>query len=262
MMVTTLKKMVLNRAVFSKRPFDSGALTVLATLFHRFSEAGDYEVFVSRDGQTVHRTRIQVVGENAPTQLNLEMSSLGNLVEGCNCEADKDLVLKTGGVVSFYASQGVSAYSVSVEKSDDKNKRKVTLLDSSSLIPEGDLYAVTLVHAGVYRVTATAGKARAEGEVRVAAPKGEKYRPDQPVLVAFGKEGFSPKSAQIMAGQTVVFHLTQAARIQVEMAKPEQPTVKDKVRPTYTINKYQPKADKPTGTTKERDKGKGKRSAK
>ncbi|MEZ4668671.1 MAG: hypothetical protein R3E39_12235 [Anaerolineae bacterium] len=261
-MEKTLKKMVLNRAVFSKRPFDSGALTVLGTLFHRFPEVGDYEVFVSRDGQNVHRTRVQVVSDNAPSQLNFEMSSASNLAEGCGCGSDNTLTLKAGGVVSFYASQGVGAYSVSVSQSDDRNKRKVTHLDSTGYLPAGDLFAVTLVHAGTYSVTATAGKARFVGEIRVGAPGGEKYRPDRPTVVELGKDGFTPKSAQIMAGQSVVFNLTQAARIQVELAKPERPGGSDKVRQTYTINRRRPVVEKPASPTKERDdsgdKGRGK----
>lgn len=265
-MINTVKKMVLNRAVFSKRPYDSGALTVLGTLFHRFPEAGDYELFVSRDGETVHRTQVQVVAGNAPAQANLDLASLGSLAEGCHCEADKPLVLLAGGVVSFYASQGVSAYSVEVSKSDDKNKRKVTLLDSSGFLPEGDLYAVTLVHAGVYRVTATAGKTKVEGEIRVGAPGGEKYRTERPALVQLGKEGFNSKSVQIQAGQTVVFQLNQPARIVVQLVKPEGPPIKDKVRQKHTINRARPTADKPAAPGKERDKssdkGKGKRSSK
>ena len=54
------KSVVLNRAIFSQRSFDSAALTVLTSLFHRFPEAGDYDLFVRRGEQVVHLSLIHI----------------------------------------------------------------------------------------------------------------------------------------------------------------------------------------------------------
>jgi hypothetical protein len=54
------KNVVLNRPVFAQQVFDSRSLTVLTTLFHRFPEAGDYDLTIWRDERMVHRAHVRV----------------------------------------------------------------------------------------------------------------------------------------------------------------------------------------------------------
>lgn len=60
------KNVVLNRPVFTQQAFDSRALTVLTTLFHRFPEAGDYNLTIWRDERMIHRAHVRGGVEGAP----------------------------------------------------------------------------------------------------------------------------------------------------------------------------------------------------
>jgi hypothetical protein len=239
------KRVLLNRAVFAQRPYDSGALTVLTTLLHRFTEPGDYDVAVRSPGQRDRRLRLRVVTDSAPAQINIDLAALGQSAgePGC-CPGEADYKLQTNGVVGFYASQGVAAYSVQVKRSDMREKKLI--LDSASQIPAGDLFAVTLVRPGAYKVADTLG-GKHEAVIQVVAPPVPKpesgprppelssrarlrYRPDQPTTVTFDKNGFSSKEVKIYSGQTAVFFCQAPARLRVELAKGVDGVEREKVK--------------------------------
>ncbi|MDH3252890.1 MAG: hypothetical protein OEM41_08865 [Ignavibacteria bacterium] len=243
-MKTNQKKAVLNRAVFTLRPFDSGALTVLTTLLHHFPEVGDYEAFVHRDGQHVLRLHVHVVDKDAPFQHNIDMAKPLKS-DDCGCSDKADLLLNVGGILGFYASEGTAGYTVTVTQLGKKEKR--TLLDSHTGIPAGDLFAVTLVRPGAYRVIDRLNKAEAtvtvempevpkKGEVgqRSVAARESRYRPDRPSLVKVDKGAFTPKETRIYAGQTVVFQCAVTSQIRVEMAQPEKRSEAERARKRYT----------------------------
>ncbi len=204
------KSVVLNRPVFAQRVFDSRALTVLTTLFHRFPEAGDYDLQVWRDERLIHRAPVRVVAEGAPHQIHLDLAAL--------MEMGEPYVLAVGGVIGFYVSQGVGQYRVGIAQFTPREK--AVRLDNRRAIPEGDLFAVTLVRPGVYHVLQTEG--RGEGEIRVRLPRGEPYRPDQATRVTIGKGGaLEPRTVEILAGQSVVFWCTVSASLRIEWVKEE-----------------------------------------
>ncbi len=225
-------KAVLNRAVFTQKALDSGAITVLATLFHRFPEKGNYDLFVQRRQEVIYRSHIRVVAENAPNQINVDLAALSESGADCDSPAEEGYTLAAGGVMGFYASQGTGQYVVRIEEITEKEKR--TLLDSSEAVAEGGLFAVTLVRPGTYRVTNA--EARSEGEIRVSLPKGEKFRVDQPTLVEYGRDGFKPKRLAMYAGQSVVFNCTMRARIRVELTKPEERIEEPRERAPFRLH--------------------------
>ncbi|MDQ5824866.1 MAG: hypothetical protein M3441_11780 [Chloroflexota bacterium] len=225
-------KAVLNRAVFTQKALDSGALTVLATLFHRFPERGNYDLFVQRRQEVIHRSNIRVVAENAPNQINVDLASLAESGADRDCPPEEGYTLAVGGVMGFYASQGTGQYSVRIEEITSREKR--TLLDSNEAVPEGGLFAVTLVRPGTYRVANA--DARGEGEIRVRLPKEEKFRVDQPTLVECGRDGFKPKRLDMFAGQSVVFNCTTRCRIRVELTKPEERTEGPRERAPFRLH--------------------------
>lgn len=202
------KNVVLNRPVFAQRAFDSRALTVLTTLFHRFPEAGDCDLRIWRDERLIHRAHVRVVAEGAPLQLHLDLAALQ--------ETGGPYALAVGGVIGFYVSRGVGRYRVEIAQLT--HREKVVRLDNSQVIPEGDLFAVTLVRPGIYRVLQVEG--RGEGEIRVRLPGKERYRPDQATRVTVGKEGImEPRGVEILAGQSVVFWCTVPTSLRVEWVK-------------------------------------------
>lgn len=235
-MRTNQKQAIINRALFTQRSFDSSRISVLSTLIHRFEEAGDYEVFISRTNRTPARFVVTVVEGDAPYQHNLDLSTLENPKERDCCREDADLRLHTGGVLGFYNSQGVSTFQVRIVRLGSKEKQ--VLFNHAEHIPAGDFFTVTPLRPGIYRVSDTLNKAEMalkvvmppspeQGKVEKATKvKGERppstYRPDQPLLVSVGKKGFDRREASLFSGQTLVFQVQSAARLRVELEKEDE----------------------------------------
>lgn len=210
------RQVLLNRAVFNRRALQVNALPVLTTLIHRFPDAGSYELFVFRDGSLIHRAPVQVV-DGGVFQININLAGA----------MDERFVIAPGGALGFFAGSGLAAYSVRVDRVS--GKERVTVLDSTNGVPAGDLFAVTLVRPGRYRVTDAANKI--DGVVVVdmpptpkfvrqpgvaATPPRQRYRTDQPTAVTIAPGEMKPKEVRILAGQTVVFQCTVASSLRVE----------------------------------------------
>jgi hypothetical protein len=219
--MTMKKNITLNRAVFAQQSFDSSALTVLATLLHRFTEGGDYELFVQRDGQTIHRARVSIVPEGGPNQINVDLTKLGTEEGPCGCDGGPGYELAVGGVMGFYASQGVAKYAVRISQLGKREKQ--VILDSTKAIPAGDFFAITLVRPGVYQVLSVGEQGRGKGEVLVGMPqKGSKTDVGQVTQIEAGDQGMlKPGAAKMISGQSIVFQCKLPTRIQVRLVKPD-----------------------------------------
>lgn len=245
------KKVTLNRAMFTQRPLESSALTVLTTLLHHFPEPGVYELFARREGQVIHRGPIQVIGEKpsdsrdiqpgkAPYQINVDLATLGRPASaGCGCESEESYILNTGGVIGFYVSSGTGRYTVTITQIT--GEKKLIWLDSALAVPPGDFFAVTLVRPGIYVVTNRL--ADSQTKIQVTLPRqGEGYRPDQATLIQARLGRFEPDSASIYAGQSLVFQAAVPSQFVVELVQADpavvdRPTASGGERPRYTIRK-------------------------
>lgn len=212
------KKVLLNRALFVRRPLDSAELPVLTALFHRFNEPGDYQALLRRGDSLLRRFAVRVVEEGGLPQINLDLA--GAPPESKDC-APEQYTLQSGGVMGFYASKGVGQYSVSISPLGRAGRRtgettvaKSATLDSRKAIPAGDLFSATLVREGHYRVTNLEGHGEAWIEVR--QPKGEPYSMAHAERVDYGRDGFKPEKVTLLAGQSVVFQCSLPARLRIE----------------------------------------------
>ena len=221
------RNVLINRPVFTQRDFQSGALTVLTSLFHRFTEPGTYDLFVRREGQVIHRTQLRVIPEGGPSQINLDLAKLGDTAEA-------QYTLPVDGVLGFFVSQGTASYTVSIDRLG--KREKATVLDSSKLVAEGDVFALTLVRPGTYQVLSQSARGRGKGEIHVNLKRGEGHRTDQATLVSVAQQGLlRPGTVRIMAGQTVAFRCAAPTRISVELVKPaviDRPTDRRRRRTT------------------------------
>lgn len=224
-MSTQKKPILLNRALFVLRPFQATALTTLTTLIHRFPAAGTFEVFMRRDGSLLHRAPVQVA-HGGVFQINIDMAGSFN----------STYLIAPGGALGFYVGKGEGAYSVSLERIT--GRERATILDSTKGVPAGDLFAVTLVRAGRYRVIDQANKIngvitvetpavpeRIRRDARAAPVPRQRFRPDQPTGVTIARGEMQPKEVKIFAGQTVVFDCAVASNLRIEpLDKPIAPT--------------------------------------
>jgi hypothetical protein len=255
-MKSETRKLALNRALFADRPLESAAITPLVTVLHRFTEAGDYELFVRRDDQLVGRSVVQVVGElpqppkggpsNAPrrprgegasNQINLDLSTIGLESDALRQVAGNTLA--TGGVLGFYAGVGAGRYNVTITRITGDQKEIV--LDSAKELPAGDFFAVTFVRPGTYTVVNRLTDAQAR--VKVELPTPGEYRPGRATLVQAVRGGFEPGEVALFSGQSILFQCQTPSQFVVELVEPAPGTAGiqgESGRRRYTVRRQRP----------------------
>jgi hypothetical protein len=228
-------KAIINRFIFSQVNLDSGSLTMLTSIMHRFSEPGEYHATILRGEDTVGRFSI-VVGERKTTQAaemqqsisidlkQLDLPGSQHLEsEACNC-----FMLKSGGYAVFHVSTGAGGYAVEIRKTGTEHGG-VKVFDSRELKDE-DIFTATVLRPGTYSITNVNTKAKAE--LMVAYPEIGKI-PKQPETVQMEctKNAIVPNKIRINPTQALLFRLKTPSRIKIELIHPED---RPKPRPTKT----------------------------
>lgn len=215
------RQVTLNRAVFTQTAFESRALTVLTTLFHRFPRPGRYRVHVQHESRPVRDLTVVVDERSTRLQANLDLANLHE-EKGCCCDAEGDVELAVNGVVGLYPSTGVGGYGVTVTRLTEGEGRAdgghEVVLDNRKGVPAGDLFAVVLTRPGSYVLAAR----NARSEVRVTLPRGERVRTDEPSLVVLTSDGFAPRSLELLAGRALVIACDVDADLRIELVRAEE----------------------------------------
>jgi len=225
---------LINRHLFTTRVFDSGALTVLASVIHQFSEPGLYYVTIRRGDAVVGTTRFEVSAESSATQLNVDMAAIaspsalrrgfvrsarGASPKNCDCAghgvaassaAATPPTVSTTGYVQFFVSQGEGGLAASVARSEaDK-----VLFDTATL-DSGDLFALSLLAPATFSMVNKLGSATGTITVTLSKEVARSLKATAPIYVDASKSAFAPKDIQLASGQGLVFRVTEAARIVV-----------------------------------------------
>jgi hypothetical protein len=210
---------MINRFIFSQKDLDSGSLTVLASVAHRFSEIGVYYAKIRRGENEVGRFKI-VVDESvsAPQSVKVDLKALDlpvsqqSVSERCGC-----FNLNPNGYAVFVVSTGAGGYVLEIEKSGSECGRKE--FDNRELLGE-DLFVATLLRPGTYRVVNALTKA--EAKLSVVYPElGKTPRFSQPVNVECTEKAITPSKIVVNPGQGVVFCLKVPSRLKIELTQPE-----------------------------------------
>ena len=219
------RRVLVNRHLFTQASVDSGSLTMLGMIIHRFSEPGAYLGVVERGAET-RSFRLRVDESSPEMQVNVDLATVGayDHVHGpdCGCKdedtgATRTFVVNPSGYVIFHVSSGPGGYVVRVGRLEHPD---AVVFDSTRL--EGDdLFAVTLIRPGTYSVRNVAGGAR--GDIVVAYPKLGKapHRPDEPVEVVCTENAFRPARLKLQAAQGQLYRLRTPARIAIELVEPD-----------------------------------------
>ncbi len=199
-------KAVINRRLFTQTNLDSGALTILGTVVHRFAAPGEYQGTVLLDEQLVSTFRLLVDEHCSAMQLNIDLVSL-DFQQSC------DFVVNPEGYTVFQVSRGSGGYAVVVRHTDEGYESQV--FDSRAL-NKGDLCSATLLRPGIYRVTNA--HTRAQGEIIVAYPNREALRcPLEPVAIECKANGFIPNRVETQSTQGLVYRFEIPSRIQIDL---------------------------------------------
>jgi hypothetical protein len=218
------RKVRVNHRLFTQTSVDSGSLTMLGVVIHRFPEPGDYLGAVERGSET-RSFRLRVDAGSSAMQADVDLATLGTApisADDCGCKGppspdDRVVVVNPAGYVVFYVSSGAGGYVVRVGRLEHPD---AAVFDSTRLGTD-DLFAVTLIRPGTYSVRSVGGEAR--GEIVVAYPRaGEQpHRPDRPVEIVCTEKAFRPAKIKVQAAQGQLYRFRAPSRIAIELSEPD-----------------------------------------
>ncbi|MEW6605191.1 MAG: hypothetical protein AB1351_10970 [Thermoproteota archaeon] len=212
----------INRELFSQVNADSGSLTMLSTIVHRFSEPGEYEGVVTKGaGLMTRRFTVSVTGESSTAQVAARAqppTQPGQVRIDLKDTMDDRFVLNAGGYAVFYISGGIGGYVVQVSRRG-KDNSQIIAFDSREL-KDADMLSVTVIRPGTYSVTNALNNARAELIVNYPEP-GKIQRNPAPVKVECTANQIVPDRIRIDPGQGLVFTFKASSRIRIDLVRPE-----------------------------------------
>lgn len=208
-------KAMINRHMFTQGNVDSGSITMMSTIVHKFSEPGEYKGNVIKGRNIVGHFTI-IVGKKEtpglPTQAQIDLRQ----VEAPTARADGALANRfsvgADGYAVFKVAAGAGGYAVEVYKDGSK------VFDSCELQGD-DLYYVMVLRPGTYSVTNAVTNARAE--LTVAYPEKGMARNAEPVRIECGKGGITPERISVKPMQGMVFSCKAPTRIKIDLVRPE-----------------------------------------
>ncbi len=213
--------------LFSQIGLDSGALTILGGIVHKFPDPGQYRgVVIDPDGSTlVFRL---TVDESPAVPMNIDLAAVaeGSAPSPCQCSADHGgqphFVLGCRTPLLLHVAGGPGGYAVHVSPAAEEPQRPV--FDSRRL-DGGDLFAATILRPGRYTIVNTLDEngTTASMEVPIPTVGRSARRPPPAAQVVCGAGGFEPSEIRLSAMQGCVFACETPARIRIELEQPYDP---------------------------------------
>jgi hypothetical protein len=207
--------------------FDSAAPRGAAAVVHQFAEPGEYIVrFVEGEDNLAH-IRLTVdadpPGKDSPPEgISIDLAKIQYSSKMGGSDGDESpFIVRPKGYVSFTASGKGEPYAVVAEpKTETKRLPKGGGFDSRRL-GRDDIFTVTLLRPGDYRVVNELGKY--EGLITVAYPVigDHPYRPPSPYQIDCNESGFQPSTTRLLPAQGIVFNIRATARIKIELTRPD-----------------------------------------
>jgi hypothetical protein len=201
---------------------DSGELTMLGAVAQRFDVPGEYRGTVRRGGAIERVFYLTVDKESPVAAADIDLAVLANAGsrtghESC-CPEDKEprFSVNPRGYAVFRVSGGPGGYSVNLRRADPDDKTPVF---NSSRLDGGAVFSARILRPGVYSVTNSLTKARAELGVAYPPEAFSGYRPPEALRVEVTERGFKPERIAIKAAQGLIFDCNAPARIVIALEK-------------------------------------------
>ncbi len=219
-----------NPYLFTQSGLDSGALTMLGSIVHRFNEPGEYRGISLRQNVFEAVFYLTVERDRAVNQVNIDLATLHQTPSSDCCACGKNhgspsrghFVLGEQGYAVFHVSAGPGGYAVRVGHAAKEPERKE--FDSAEL-KNGDLFAATILRPGRYSVKNLVQGGAAPGEIHVTYPPigTTPHRAAAPVRIECTETGFSPSSVEITATQGCIVVPQIPSRVKIELVTPFDP---------------------------------------
>ncbi len=225
-------KLTFDQNLFTQIGLDSGSLTMLGGVTHRFLEPGQYRGVVYRNGENLADFYVNVDKNSPVAQANIDLAAFeptqaaaatSTTGSTCNCQGESakagtKFEVNPKGYAVFHVSAGAGGYAVRVSKAAEDPKQQ-NPFDSRELKGD-DIFSAVILRPGTYSATNTLG-GKEKGKIIVGYPKIGKtaYRPSSPVKVACSERGFEPGKLELQPGQAILFHAAVPTRITLELTK-------------------------------------------
>lgn len=219
------RKGLVDQQLSTQTSVDSGSLTVLGAVIHRFREPGEYMGVVER-GEETRSFRLTVDASSPEMQPDIDLAALsggrtdsgdpGRETEQTGA-ADRVFVVHPEGHVVFRVSGGSGGYVVRAGKLETPD---AALFDSTRL-EEDDRFAVTLIRPGTYSVRNLVSGALGEIVVEQPTAEVELHRPTEPVEIECTGKALRPAKIRIQPGQDQIYLFRTPSRIAIELVEPD-----------------------------------------
>jgi hypothetical protein len=213
-----------NPYLFTQIGLDSGMLTMLGSIVHRFNEPGEYRGISLRENVPDAVFYLTVERDRAINQVNIDLATLEQTAAANCCACGKNhgspsrghFVLGEQGYAVFHVSAGPGGYAVRVGRAAKEPEQKVF---NSTELNDEDLFAATILRPGRYSLRNLVRSDAAPGELHVNYPPvgTTPHRAPAPMRVECTPTGFSPSSLEITATQGCVFAPQIPSRIKIEL---------------------------------------------
>jgi hypothetical protein len=221
-----MSKVYIDPNLVTQIGLDSGALTMLGAIVHRFEEPGEYRGTV-RHGTSIERVfYLSVDKDSSIAAADIDLASLaGSLPQRdetrdgcCPKEPETRFSVNPRGYALFRVSGGKGGYSVNLRRADPDNATRVF---NSTTLNDGAIFSARILRPGIYSVSNTHSKAR--GSVTVSYPPKafSEYRPPEPQRVEVSERGFNPEKIALKPAQGLIFECRVPSRIVIELEKPD-----------------------------------------
>ena len=216
---------LVNRELFTQVGADSGALTMLAAIAHRFGEPGDYLGVVMREDVEVGSFRLRSDESSPARQVDIDLAAFGpgpaQPDPDCDCQAEdphRTFVVHPSGYAVFHVSRGPGGFRVRVGR--PRQEEAEPEFDSACLEGE-DMFMLTMIRPGTYSMQNSLTGARGEIVVPYPEPAKGPYRPPAPVEIGSSEKAFRPTRAKVQPAQGVVWRFKSPGRIELDLVKPQ-----------------------------------------
>ena len=211
----------LNKQLFNTSTHDSGALGMMAMVIHPFGTAGRHRAVVMSQGRPVAEVEFDVDATSTVMQHDIDLAQVAQQgrqrPEACACKGAVQSVgtVSPKGYVLFHASSG-HGHSVVVNNADGKP------VFDSTVLNDGDLFAVSLLEPTRYTLRNTAGSAKGEIEVAFNDEIAKRIQQLETRYVDVHEKAFEPGFIELASTQGLVFRIKGPSRIVIEKQAPGQ----------------------------------------
>ncbi|MGS5086062.1 hypothetical protein ACVC7V_06075 [Hydrogenophaga sp. A37] len=226
----------LNKQLFNTSTHDSGALGMMAMVIHPFGTVGRHRAVVMSQGRPVAEVEFDVDATSTVMQHDIDLAQVAQQgrqrPEACACKGAVQSVgtVSPKGFVLFHASSG-HGHSVVVNNADGKP------VFDSTVLNDGDLFAVSLLEPTRYTLQNAIGAATGEIEVVFNDEIAKRIKQLEPRYVEVQEKGFDTDRIELASTQGLVFRIKGASRIVIEKQAPHkadtrQPVIRWQKPPT------------------------------